>query len=47
MNLRHTLELGFVIIIIGNILMHAQAFSSAVTAVSASYNGMVKSLQGM
>lgn len=47
MNGRHWLELGFMIIVLGDILMHAQAFAQVTTATSASYNGIVKTFEGL
>lgn len=46
MDLKTLLEYAFAIIILGDILMHANAFSSVIGSASASYNGLVTTFQG-
>ena len=46
MDLKSILEMVFGIILLGDVLMHANAFASVVTSMSASYNKIVTSLEG-
>lgn len=46
MDIKSVLEMVFGIILLGDVLMHASAFASVVTSISASYNKFVTSLEG-